>query len=219
MIRTPEPELMTAEDQARAYAEADFSEPHEAFVRRFVERFPGFEGGDVLDLGCGPADVTTRFARAYPGARMLGVDGSAAMLGEGRKRLAASDLAQRVTLKELFLPCEALPRESFDAVISNSLLHHLSDPAVIWESARAAAKPGAPVLVMDLMRPPDLPTAERFVNLYVGDAPPVLQQDFFASLLAAYELDEVKAQLAAVGLAHLTVEPVSDRHLVVWGTL
>ena len=219
MIRTPEPELMTAEDQARAYAEADFSEPHEAFVRRFAERFPGFTEGDVIDLGCGPADVTTRFARAYPGARMLGVDGSAAMLAEGRKRLTSSELAPRVTLRKLFLPCETLPREAFDAVISNSLLHHLSDPAVIWQSARTAAKPGAPVLVMDLMRPADLPTAERFVNLYVGDAPPVLQQDFFASLLAAYELDEVKAQLAAVGLAHLTVEPVSDRHLVVWGTL
>lgn len=219
MIRTPEPELMTAEDQARAYAEADFSEPHEAFVRRFAERFPDFSDGEVLDLGCGPADVTTRFARAYPAVRMMGVDGSVAMLAEGRKRLASSELAPRVTLRKLFLPCETLPRGAFDAVISNSLLHHLSDPAVIWQSARAAAKPGAPVLVMDLMRPPDLATAERFVNLYVGDAPPVLQQDFFASLLAAYELDEVTAQLAAVGLAHLTVEAVSDRHLVVWGTL
>jgi ubiquinone/menaquinone biosynthesis C-methylase UbiE len=34
----------------------------------------------VLDLGCGPADVTIRFAKANPGYKFHGVDGSAAML-------------------------------------------------------------------------------------------------------------------------------------------
>ncbi|MFN7951407.1 MAG: methyltransferase domain-containing protein [bacterium] len=217
MIRVPERELMDAADQARAYAEADFAEPHEAFVRHFGERFPAFQGGDVVDLGCGPADVTTRFARTYPGARVLGIDGSPAMLAEGRRRIASHPAGERITLRELFLPSEQLPRAGFDAVISNSLLHHVSEPAVIWSAARAAARTGAPIFVMDLMRPPDLATAERFVALYAGDAPPVLQHDYFASLLAAYEPDEVRAQLVACGLDHLVVEPVSDRHLVAWG--
>ena len=33
--RTPEPELMDGLEQARAYAEEDFSEPNELFLERF----------------------------------------------------------------------------------------------------------------------------------------------------------------------------------------
>ncbi len=43
------------------------------------------------------------------------------------------------------------------------------------------------------------------------------RQDFFNSLLAAYTVDEVHAQLARTGLGHLQVEAVSDRHLTVAG--
>lgn len=40
---------------------------------------------------------------------------------------------------------------------------------------------------------------------------------FFNSLLAAFRMDEIRAQLAESGLAHLRVEQVSDRHVAVWG--
>ena len=66
MKRIPEPELMDDPEQARAYALADFSEPHQAFIDHFARCFPRHRPRRVLDLGCGPADVTIRFARAYP---------------------------------------------------------------------------------------------------------------------------------------------------------
>lgn len=66
--RIPEPELMDDPEQARAYAGADFSEPHQAFVERFTQCFPRHRPRRVLDLGCGAADITIRFARAIPGA-------------------------------------------------------------------------------------------------------------------------------------------------------
>ena len=65
--RVPEPELMSAEEQARAYAGADFEEPHGNFIRLLQERLPGLpERGTALDLGCGPGDIGIRFARAFP---------------------------------------------------------------------------------------------------------------------------------------------------------
>ena len=68
MERQPEPDLMDEEEQARAYALADFEAPHENFVELFKQRFAGEDiTGDVLDLGCGPADVSIRFARHFPG--------------------------------------------------------------------------------------------------------------------------------------------------------
>ncbi|TXF10393.1 class I SAM-dependent methyltransferase [Pelomicrobium methylotrophicum] len=217
MQRIPEPELMDDPAQARAYAEADFSEPHQAFVEHFRRRFPAFAGGRVIDLGCGPADVTIRFARAFPGTTLLGVDAAAPMLAFGRRAVKRAGLAARIRLARRRLPDPSLPG-GFDAVISNSLLHHLDDPGVLWRTVRQVGRAGAAVLIMDLMRPATEAELERLVAVYAADAPDVLCRDFRNSLRAAYRPDEVRAQLAEAGLAGFSVEAVSDRHLLAWGT-
>lgn len=218
MERIPEPELMEEEEQARAYAEGDFSAPHSRFVDSFREAFPDFARGFVADLGCGPGDVTIRFARGIPGCTVHGVDGSPAMLRHGERFVAAApDLLGRVRLLHGYLPGARLLRDRYDAVISNSLLHHLPDPAVLWQSVRRLAAPGAPVFVMDLMRPDSRAEADRLTRLYAADEPPVLQRDFFNSLLAAFTVTEVQQQLDEAGLSSLAVRAISDRHLMVAG--
>jgi SAM-dependent methyltransferase len=218
MQRTPEPELMDDEAQARAYAEADFHEPHDRFVTLLRQRLAWLaDEGTALDLGCGPGDVTLRFARAFPSWTVDGLDGSAAMLRLGRAAVEAAGLGNRVSLLQAHLPAPAAPRASYDLVFSNSLLHHLREPMVLWQAVERWTAPGAGVFVMDLLRPPDRDEAERLQRLYAAGEPPVLQHDFFHSLLAAYRPDEVRAQLAAAGLAHFDVEVVSDRHFIVSG--
>jgi len=218
--RIPEPELMDDESQARAYAEADFETPHTLFVQLFGERFPDLRvNGSVLDLGCGPADVTIRFARAFPHCRIHGVDGSQAMLKHGCAALEREDLKPRVRLIHAYLPSAALAGRGDDLVISNSLLHHLADPAVLWRGVKSAARPGAAVFVMDLMRPDSEAAVESLVQTYAAGEPEVLRRDFHNSLLAAYTPEEVRAQLAAAALDALAVEVVSDRHLIVHGYL
>jgi len=218
MERVPEPELMDEDVQARAYAEANFDEAHSRFIALFQEHFPDLSEGTVLDLGCGPGDITFRFARAHPRMSVHGVDGSDAMLHYGRVLLAEDPkLSRRVQLITGFLPGAALPRSSYDAVISNSLLHHLHDPSVMWDSVRKLAASGAPVYVMDLLRPNSDQEVERLVETYAGGEPEVLRHDFHASLKAAFTVPEVKEQLQKAGLAQLNVKPVSDRHLLVTG--
>lgn len=219
MHRILEPELMSDPDQAVVYARADFAAPHQRFVELFAEKFPGrFVRGFVLDLGCGPGDVALRFARAYPACRVHGVDGSPAML-------AATDicharhpgLRHRVQLLEGLLPDAPLPRHRYDAVISNSLLHHLPDPMVLWKSVRQWAAPGAPVFVVDLRRPADPAEARRLADLYAAGEPAVLQHDFYHSLFAAFAPEEIRQQLRDARLGHLHVEVPSDRHVLIWG--
>lgn len=218
MERIPEPELMDDVAQARAYAEADFEAPHSMFVEVFRERFPGFvPSGYVLDLGCGPADITRRFAEAFPDCRVDGVDGAAAMLAHGERVICERGLADRVRLVHGQLPGAALPRERYDLVISNSLLHHLHAPEVLWVEVKRRARPGAPVFIMDLMRPDSPETAEAMVEAYAADEPEVLRRDFHHSLLAAFRPAEVREQLAAAALDGLQVEVISDRHLIVHG--
>ncbi len=217
--RTPEPDLMNDAEQAQAYADADFSEPHQAFVSHFQRLFPAFSTGRILDLGCGPADVTVRFARALPVARFVGVDGASAMLERGRRAVAQYDLGTRIELEQRYLPDVTLPHSFFDAVVSNSLLHHLGDPAVLWQTIRHAAKPGAAVAVMDLLRPESRAAAEHLTECYAADAPEVLRSDFFNSLLAAYRPEEIRSQLSDAGLAHFEVAAISDRHVLIWGNI
>jgi SAM-dependent methyltransferase len=215
---------MEEAEQARAYAQADFSRAHQAVVTLFQRRFGNVTGiaREALDLGCGPGDVTLRFARAYPELRWLGIDGSEAMLSEGRQAVAAAGLARQIpagqiTLERRFLPDATLPEAAFDVVVSNSLLHHLADPAVLWQSVRHTARPGAPVLVVDLRRAESPAAARALTAEHAAGAPGVLARDFYNSLLAAYTVEELEQQLAAAGLGSLHVESTDAIHLAVWG--
>jgi SAM-dependent methyltransferase len=220
MQRIPEPDLMDDPEQARAYAEADFAEPHNRFVELFGEVFPDDPvRGSVLDLGCGPCDITLRFALAYHDCTLLAVDGAESMLALGRQAVASAGLEKRIVLQNVFLPASDSIEGRYDYVISNSLLHHLKEPAVLWQAVKLHAGPGAAVFVMDLMRPATREQAEAMVQEYAGDEPEVLRHDFYNSLLAAYRPDEIATQLAAAGLSQLEIKVVSDRHLIVCGRL
>ena len=54
---------------------------------------------------------------------------------------------------------------------------------------------------------------------HAAGAPPVLERDFRLSLQAAFRPQELRAQLAAAGLGHFSVQVLSDRHLAVAGLL
>jgi SAM-dependent methyltransferase len=218
MDRIPEPELMNDPAQALAYARADFEQPHNQFIEQFRACFPDWSGtGYVLDLGCGPGDICRRFARAFPRTHIHGIDAAPAMLAVGRDDLRAAQLTDRVELLEGYLPDATLPRDDYDAVISNSLLHHLHDPQVLWQSIVRRAAPGAPIFVMDLRRPATRENAAALVEIYAADEPDILRTDFHNSLLAAYRYEELHAQLTNMGIDWLHIEAIGDRHLLVHG--
>ncbi len=216
--RFPEPELMDTPEQVAAYASADFSLPHQALVSKFAELFPDFGTGLVLDIGCGAADVTARFALQYPEAQILGIDAGPEMLRVGVAHIATLGLSSRVTLEELHIPDARLEELGpFDAFICNSLLHHLTDPSALWESLKNSVD-GAPVFVQDLRRPFNHQMLEALVEMHTEDFAHELITDFHNSLRASYTAAEVREQLSSAGLT-LTVEEVGDRHLIVYGRL
>lgn len=218
MDRMLEPELMEVPTQVRAYAAAGFSQENQGFVDRFREYFPDFFEGHVLDLGCGPGDIPIRFAQAFPSCRITGVDGSAPMLRLAEDAVQQAGLSGRITFR-----CERVQdlagANMADAVISNSLLHHVPNPLQFWHKLRLAVKPGSPVLVMDLLRPNSPEEAQTIVDRYAAKEPEILRRDFFRSLLAAFTEDEVAAQLAELNLSRLMVDVPDDRHWVVGGII
>jgi SAM-dependent methyltransferase len=222
MQRVLEPELMLDPEQALAYARADFSEPNQAFCDFLLERFPNLPRAcTTLDLGCGPCDIVKRLALMNPEWHFIAVDGSAAMLEPARGALAEAHLTSRVELVCACLPDlpSSVVQQHYDVVISNSLLHHLGDPSVLWRTVRTLSKPGAAVLVGDLLRPASHAAAQAIVDTYAGGQPDILRRDFLQSLCAAFTPEEIRTQLAAASLSNLRLEQVSDRHGYVFGRL
>jgi cyclopropane fatty-acyl-phospholipid synthase-like methyltransferase len=218
MDRILEPELMDDPKQAEAYAQAEFEVENQGFVDRFKEYFPEFSQGRVLDLGCGPADIPIRFAKLYPACQIIGVDASAPMIQLGEQAVKEAGLTDRITLH-----CERYEEVAgvriVDAVISNSLLHHLPNPLQFWQKIRQLVKPGAPVLVMDLLRPESPDAAQAIVDQYAANEPDILRRDFYNSLLAAFTEDEIGSQLARMNLTRLLIDIPDDRHWVVGGII
>ncbi|MCB1802767.1 MAG: class I SAM-dependent methyltransferase [Gammaproteobacteria bacterium] len=221
MQRVPEPEdLMNEPAQALAYAQADFSDANSRFVELVERQSRGKLQGLLLDLGCGPADIPLLLAQRHPQLWIDALDGAPAMLELARQKLAEDpDAGERVRLRCDYLPCPELGRGSYAHVVSNSLLHHLTDPQVMWQTIAHAAAPGASVVVMDLARPPSEIAVDGLVESYALNEAEVLRRDFRNSLFAAYTVDEVAAQLDAAGIKDLEVGLVSDRHLAVTGRL
>ena len=218
MNRILEPELMEDEAQVLAYAAADFEEVNQGFLDRFREYFPEFTEGHILDLGCGPGDIPVRFARALPSCRITGVDASEPMIGLAGVVVKQAGLADRITFRcERFQGVSLI--EPVDAVVSNSLLHHVPNPLHFWYRLRQLVKPGSPVLVMDLLRPDSPEEAQAIVDRNAAKEPEILRRDFYNSLLAAFTEDEVAAQLAEMNLSRLIVDVVDDRHWVVSGII
>lgn len=218
MDRILEPELMDDPRQAEAYARADFEKENQGFVERFNEYFSEFAQGTVLDLGCGPGDIPIRFAKLHPACQVIGIDASAPMIQLGAQAVRDAGLAGRITLR-----CERYEEVAgariADAVISNSLLHHLPNPLQFWQKIRQLVKPGAPVLVMDLLRPESPEAAQAIVDQYAANEPDILRRDFYNSLLAAFTEDEIGSQLARMNLTRLLIDVPDDRHWVVGGII
>lgn len=212
--------------QAQAYAAADFSTTDQAFTERILALLSLAPGGAdqgrprILDLGCGPGNISFRLAAALPQASVLGLDGSGAMLALAEERRAAQP-AQWPSLHfhQARLPLPAPLAQPYDVIVSNSLLHHLHDPGVLWRTVRELAAPGALVVVRDLRRPPNPQALQELVERHASTAPAVLRRDYAHSLAAAFRPEEVEAQLLAAGLPSLQVRPLEDRYLEVWGSL
>jgi len=204
-------------EEARAYAETDFSDVNAAFVERILDLAGHRETATAVDLGTGPGDIPIRLARVKPKWRISAVDGSAAMLDFARKAEADAVLSEPIEWVESDAKATPFPSQSFDVVFSNSILHHITDAENLWAEVKRLARPGADILLRDLARPGSEEAARAIVDKYASDASDLLQEEFFRSLLSSYTCEEVRKQLDQAGLHSLEVEMVTDRHLDILG--
>lgn len=121
----------------------------EAMVERAVAGGPGL----VLDVASGTAGVALELAARGAG-RIVGVDVTYPMLEQGRRNIAAKDMAGRVQL--VAGRAEQLPFDdaTFDALTFTYLLRYVRDPQATLRELARVVKPGGVVASLEFLVPP-----------------------------------------------------------------
>jgi len=216
--RVAEPEVMDDSAEVHAYASAAAQTHLDRIDNLFVERALGLvrgrTSGVALDLGTGPGQIVLKLTARMPGWRFVGLDRSQNMIAQARKSLA-EQLGEPAGRVEFFLAdANRLPftDRSFDLVMSNSVLHHLAEPAGVLAEMARVARPGAGILVRDLRRPSRLgfPFHVRWHGRHYSG---VMRRLFEASVRSAYTLRELEALLRQAPLAGATVFLDGRSHL------
>ena len=100
-------------------------------------------GLTLLDVGCGPGNLTADLARRVSPGRVLGVDTSADVIAAAKRDYpdVAFDLGDVYALN--------FPDAAWDAVHAHQLLQHVSDPVAALKEMRRVVKPGGLVAARD----------------------------------------------------------------------
>ena len=100
----------------------------------------------------------------------------------------------------------------FLIVMSNSLIHHLPEPATcLAEAVRLAAR-GGRLFFRVLVRPDSEAAVDAMVAAHAEGEPEAARQMLHDSLRAALDLDEIRAMITELGFDAQTVQLTSDRH-------
>lgn len=218
MRRILEKEIMDDKEGALAYAKADMSKSNQFFVDKLLQKYSK-NLNNVLDIGCGPADIPVRLVKAKPDVNITAVDASDKMIELAKNNVNKEKYESQIKLMRAYLPGLPFLPHSFDTVISNSLLHHLPDPMLFWKEIKLLGKKGSIIFVMDLFRPDSPEKAKEIVEREAPSAPKVHKEDFYNSLLASFKLKEIKEQLSSANLPNVSAEIVSDLHWLAAGTI
>jgi ubiquinone/menaquinone biosynthesis C-methylase UbiE len=208
--RTLEPEVMDSVEEARDYDAMDYSAVNRQFVADFLAAWNG--RGTVLDVGTGTAQIPIELCRQAGGIQVVAIDLAESMLRLGRDNVRRAGLDACIRLERGDAKNLPYAEGTFAAVISNSIVHHIPEPAgVLAEMVRVAAA-GGTLFVRDLLRPADEATLESLVHTYAADANDHQRRMFGDSLRAALSLDEVRDRVRRLGFDPAGVRQTSDRH-------
>jgi trans-aconitate 2-methyltransferase len=165
-----------------------FNDERTRAARDLLAQVPLESARKVVDVGCGPGNSTALLLARFPGAEILGIDSSPAMIAEARQSIPGAT----------FLEADAsewLPTSDTDLVFANAIYQWIPDHLLLFPRLIAAVKPGGVVAVQmpdnlaepthELMRQvaDEGPWAPRLAGVARAALPPV--RAYFGALWPA----------------------------------
>jgi len=231
MERIPEPELMEKKDQVISYDEADFSEGEVNLINQidhYLLRKNIFlnEKDLIVDLGCGPGNISEKLAIKWPNTEVVGIDGSKEMIlrAEYNKKISINNK----NLKNLRYICSNIKdiksinyllKKKISLLVSNSLIHHITHLEDFFNTIRSLSNNITVNFHKDLKRPLDEKSAIKLKKKCSTKYSEILTQDYYASLRASYTFKELRNFTLENDLSSLDVFEDGDNYLIVYGNV
>ena len=153
-------------DQARTALSlfAPIAETYDRYARLFslgqdarwravlVERIDPRPEHTILDVACGTGAVALELVRRS-GCSVVGVDQSAEMLAEGRRRIRRAGDDDRITLVEAGAEALPFPDSAFDGLTFTYLLRYVDDPASTLRELARVVRPRGRIAGLEFFVP------------------------------------------------------------------
>jgi ubiquinone/menaquinone biosynthesis C-methylase UbiE len=210
--RIPEPEVMDSPAEAIAYDAMDFVEVNNAFAQAAIAIAQPLAQGLILDAGTGTARIPIAIARQQPQWQIIGIDLAKSMLELGKRNIEQAGLQAQIQLECIDAKQMPYPNGHFDMVISNSIVHHLSNPIAFFQELLRVLKPNGGIFLRDLSRPDNLEILNDLVDSIGIEYDEEQKRLFRDSLHAAFTVTEIQAIATAAGITDTNIYQSSDRH-------
>jgi len=229
MRREAEPELMIRREQVIAYSEGDFSEGENKFIK-FINHYLKknkikLTSDDlIVDLGCGPGNITEKLSLKWPKTNILGIDGSEEMILKAENNKNKNNSIGALTnlnylcadIKKIKLQ-DLTPHKNISLLVSNSLIHHITHVDEFFEFIKNLSTKNTINFHKDLIRPNDEKKAIELKVKCAEEFSKILADDFYASLKASYTKIELKTKILEKNLSSLDLIEEDNKYLIVYG--
>jgi demethylmenaquinone methyltransferase / 2-methoxy-6-polyprenyl-1,4-benzoquinol methylase len=208
-----------------------FSFGQDARWRKFlVERVDPRPEQTILDVACGTGAVALDLVRRG-GCSVVGVDQSAAMLGEGRRRIRRAGRDDRITLLEARAEALPFPDSAFDGLTFTYLLRYVDDPASTLRELARVVRPGGRIAGLEFFVPEGWPARASWEG-YTRIGLPLLGKSVspgwasvgrllgpsIRSFWDRYPLADLLRLWRAAGIDHVSARVLSlGGGIVIWG--
>ena len=230
--RTLEPEVMDSEQDAVEYNRMGNRAVNETFVDEFLAflkaqncrlrtgKDPSFDEledspeiiASLIDVGTGTALIPIEMCQRDCEIRIMAIDLAVNMLDLAIQNIDQASCRHSIQLSDVDAKDMCFEAGMFDAVISNSIIHHIPDPSlVVQEMIRVTRDDGA-IFVRDLMRPDSAAEVDSLVEKWAGTESDYSRRLFRDSLHASLTLEEMRKLVADCDVSPETVSATSDRH-------
>ena len=229
MERRAEPELMNTKDQVDSYSAADFSKGEIKFVKLIKNYLKKnnihLTPNDlIVDLGCGPGNISEKLSIMWPNTDVIGIDGSKEMIlrAESNKKISPNQEKLKklsyihYDIKDFELNIIS-PKKEISLLVSNSLIHHIEYLDDFFKTIIRLSNDETINFHKDLKRPIDEKSALELKAKCSSKFNDVLTNDYYASLKASYTYKELKSFTLENDLLSLEVFEEGEQYLMVYG--
>ena len=231
MERIPEPELMEEKKQVISYDKADFSEGEVNLINQIDhyllrKNISLGEKDLIVDLGCGPGNISEKLAIKWPNTEVIGIDGSKEMILRAEYNKNISNNQKK--LKNLLYICSDIKdiksdnflfNKEISLLVSNSLIHHITYIEDFFKTIKSLSSNSTVNFHKDLKRPLDEKSALELKAQCSKIYNETLTSDYYASLKASYTFKELKNFTLKNNLSSLEVFEDGDKYLIVYGNV